>query len=64
MSEQAAYLEASAGPKVESEPVEVTDRPVPDAGKGVYRVTVKIDDRQPGSSLVRTIQRHFAFQTE
>ena len=62
MSEQANN--AGAAPVLKPDPVEVTDRPVPGAGNGVYKVTVKIDDRQPGSSVVRTIQRHFAFQSE
>jgi hypothetical protein len=51
---------AASGP----EPIKVTDRPLAGAGNGVYRITVKIDDRQPGSAVVRTIQPKFAYQTE
>jgi hypothetical protein len=51
-------------PGENADPVEVTDRPLDGAGKGVYQITVKIDDQRPGSSVVRTIQHHFAFQSE
>ncbi len=60
----APALSSKPAPAPKSEPVEVTDRPVAGAGNGVYKVTVKVDDRQPGSSIVRTIQPHFALQTE
>lgn len=44
------------------EPVTVTLKPVRGAGAGVYEVTVRVDDREPGSSVVRTSPREFAFQ--
>lgn len=44
------------------EPVTVTVTPVHGAGAGVYEVTVKVDDRALGSSVVRTSPREFAFQ--
>lgn len=45
-----------------AEPVTVTVTPVKDAGAGVYNVSVKVDNRKPGSSVVRTSPREFAFQ--
>ena len=44
------------------EPVSVTVKPAQNAGVGVYEVTVKIDDRKSGSSIVRTSPRDDAFQ--
>lgn len=49
-------------PSPSPEPVVVTVKPVEEAGVGVYEVTVKVDDRTPGSSVVRTSPREFAFQ--
>ena len=40
-----------------AEPVTVTVTPVKDAGAGVYNVWVKVDNRKPGSSVVRTSPR-------
>jgi len=45
------------------EPVSVTVKPVKHAGVGVYEVTVKVDDCAPGSSVVRTSPREYAFQS-
>jgi hypothetical protein len=69
MSKQLSHSETApasraAAPTPKQEPVKVTDWPLAEAGNGVYKVIVKIDDQQPGSSVVRTIQRKFAFQTE
>lgn len=47
----------------QKEPVSVTVKPVKDAEAGVYEVTVKIDDTEEGSSVVRTISKEFAYQS-
>ena len=48
---------------VPKEPVHVTVKPVKDAETGVYEITVKIDDCEEGSSVVRTSPKEFAYQS-
>lgn len=45
-----------------SEQVSITVKPVEGADSGVFEVTVQIDDQKPGSSVVRTSPREFAYQ--
>jgi len=54
--------EGPTEPLPERETVEVSIRPLREAGAGVYEITVKIDDREPSMSVVRTSPRQFAFQ--
>jgi hypothetical protein len=49
-------------PITRPERVEVTVKPVEDKEPGVYEVTVRVDDRKPGSSVVRTLRKEFAYQ--
>lgn len=45
------------------EPVSVTVKPVKDNDAGVYEVTIKVDDSEEGSSVVRTSPKEFAYQS-
>lgn len=47
----------------QKEPISVTVKPVKDAEAGVYEVTVKVDDSEGGSSVVRTSPKEFAYQS-
>ena len=50
-------------PTTPLETVEVIEvKPLQEEGAGVYEVTVRVDDRAPGSSVVRTLPRRFAYQ--
>jgi hypothetical protein len=47
--------------KSEQQSVSVSIRPS-GQGKGVYEISVQVDNDTPGSSVVRTSPKHFAFQ--
>lgn len=59
-----ARNQQARAPQPPPEPVHVTVKLVEGADKGVVQVVVQVDNKEPGSSLVRTSPRAFAFQTE
>jgi len=54
-------MDAEKPPCGDSEALHVT---VKREGAGVYRVTVRVDDQQPGSSLVRTSPERYTRQEQ
>jgi hypothetical protein len=59
----ARFNTATAQSSAPKEPVSVTVKPVKDADAGVYVVTVKVDNSEAGSSVVRTSPKEFAYQS-